>query len=230
MEEFQWFKHLHPAGLFCVWHPNQLISSTGKTDLLIDSFCLWLGLKVRHSVEELAGDWSYYSEIWVVMMMMMMMAGCCLCIKHRHLFPVLLKAARSPFCRFCGMKSSPDKQKHQQCHSGRIKLVGETKYTHKINTVSLHSFYITQMTLIKDALSWKTLKHSHDAWSCFFLPLWRDVLEYTCLLGYRGEEVNWFSVGEKKWSERREKDTVSVTSKYTLKPAQWMCVNEYQII
>lgn len=31
----------------------------------------------------------------------------------------------------------------------------------------------------------------------FFLPLWRDVLEYTCLLGYRGEEVNWFSVEKK---------------------------------
>lgn len=31
----------------------------------------------------------------------------------------------------------------------------------------------------------------------FFLPLWRDVLEYTCLLGYRGEEVNWFSVDKK---------------------------------
>lgn len=35
---------------------------------------------------------------------------------------------------------------------------------------------------------------------------------------------------KKKWSERRENDTVSVTSKDTLKPAQWMCVNEYQII
>lgn len=142
----------------------------------------------------------------------------------------LIKSGTKPILSFLWYEKFPRTNRNTSSVTGRIKLVGETKYTHKINTVSLHSFFVTQMTLIKDALSWKTLKHSHDAWSCFFLPLWRDVLEYTCLLGYRGEEENWFSVEKKKWSERREKDTVSVTSKDTLKPAQWMCVNEYQII
>lgn len=45
--------------------------------------------------------------------------------------------------------------------------------------------------------------------------------------------------GVKKWTDSQFKKksglnavrmTVSVTSKDTLKPAQWMCVNEYQII
>lgn len=104
----------------------------------------------------------------------------------------LIKSGTKPILSFLWYEKFPRTNRNTSSVTGRIKLVGETKYTHKINTVSLHSFYVTQMTLIKDALSWKTLKHSHDAWSCFFSSSMErcfGVHVSPWLQGWRGELI-----------------------------------------